>query len=598
MVKVRISRKAVLSLLISVILMAVFTVLAFTGLFDLVDRRFYSPSVAGRLGRETDLDALAVGDLFESLRQTFAASLAQEAVRRSFLPAQSNQDIIERTAAYGGMLESVRGLQSVRFVDAGGLRIHYSTESSDILEQGSESLAYRSYDTADGYIPYVQVEVPDLGEFLITMDGDTDRIVFSFPFYDSYDTYRGTALFTLSAGAVTGWLAGEGRIPIGEDISVLSSPKGIVSGLPRYGREAILPEIASAWKDGNLSFSMIASNTSDTALVLISAKTSQGIFVGRVADESLFAVPLAMKAILFLSCFLTLFLVFFLLFSLRQDPVLVIQTRMKRLQIRLIEEYFDRKSDFDWERWIRELKLRREDVRSELKRGISLKNGSENAKNIDSLIDKSWEDLLALIRSSGGQSVTITEEKLQSMISQALAALAVRSVKEDSAPGPDLVEEAVTVEESAEDDAEDIEELEDLDEPLDLEEAEELEEAGEAEELEVLEEAGPAEEETSDPLKKSLTEVASEIEFSPVSPPEGVEEPGGNIIENLEVVSPLETIQSKFPPEPVIEEQDGVSYISEEALNPAPEDEQNLDPGMKGLIDEVVNKIPEGTKKR
>jgi hypothetical protein len=122
-----VSQKISVSLLISVLLFAGFSALAFTGLFSLVETRFYNPAVAKGLSRDAEADATSVGEFLEELRDRFSAVLEEGSVKRSFLPNQGAEDIFERTKLFGTLMESLPGLQSVRFVDAAGKRLHFST---------------------------------------------------------------------------------------------------------------------------------------------------------------------------------------------------------------------------------------------------------------------------------------------------------------------------------------------------------------------------------------------------------------------------------------------------------------------------------------
>ena len=151
-----VSQKAALSLLISVVLAAVFSVLAFTGLFDLIETRFYNPSRINQINNEVEKDAEIIQLFLDELFVNFKASLQEDAVKRSFLPNQAAQDIFERTRIFGMLMESHNGLQSVRFVDAGGLRIHFSTDSADVLNRTAETISFRNYDEdeIEVYVPY------------------------------------------------------------------------------------------------------------------------------------------------------------------------------------------------------------------------------------------------------------------------------------------------------------------------------------------------------------------------------------------------------------------------------------------------------------
>jgi hypothetical protein len=227
----------------------------------------------------------------------------------------------------------------------------------------------------------------------------------------------------------------------------------------------------------------------------------------------------------------------FLLFNLRQNPTVVVQNRMKKLQISLIEQYYERESNMDWGRWSRELEQRRGEINAQLKRGIKIASGSK-AADIDAIIDKSWDELLPII--GGSTEATIDEGKLQIILNRFFAS--PQGVPTLGAPphavSPALVDTAKVAQDAAlAGEAEELEELEELEEIEataeavevieeleELEELEEIEAASEAEEvveeLEALEIAEEAE--TLDISAISIERVASDLEFddtiAPISP--------------------------------------------------------------------------------
>jgi hypothetical protein len=708
---VTVSQKAALSLLITVVLFAGFTVLAFTGLFDLVESRFYNPAITSALNREVNAEAQVVDKFLAEMENRFAFTLQDAGVKRSFLPNQSAEDIFERSRIFGVLLDSLGGFQGVRFIDSGGSRIHYSTYPQDILSQDRLSIAYRNYDGAS--LPYSRIASANQAGLKLILDEAEDRILFSLPFYDSFDVFRGTALFSLSIRAIADRLISEGRINVGENVSVLSEPAGIVLGMPLISENALVPKIASVWNDGILSLTSMDS-VSEVSLALISVKTSHNFFVGSLVNEDRFVFPQLMRMILLAAFFLTLYLTIFLLFNLRQDSFTIVQNRLKQLQISLIEQYYERKSDMDWGHWSRELEQRREEIRDELKRGIKPEAKSKGDKNdIDALIDKSWDELLTVIGGPKDKAAAIDEEKLQTILNRILSAgvsipapapgsaaetpAPVQAVSADAEPMDDLeelteAEPADAVEELSEaepmDDLEELTEAEPADAVEELTEAEpadaveELTDAGDAgkveelEELEELDESAegiPAGEAPApSPQRMSgldLANLASQIEFSELPVEEGEDTAPEK---EVEIVSPFATMLSDFSaeeapaeggekkkpagkkatiqraqnsqknqkapenagpetvsiqhgmsvlykpfvytcvsdPEPleslpdeddapeiltledgepdVIEEHEGVHYISKEALSPDTETEKNLNPDFKNLVDSVI----------
>jgi hypothetical protein len=426
---VTVSQKVALSLLISVFLFAGFTVLAFTGLFDLIETRFYNPSIVKGLTEDINRDTESIQNFLTEIQERFSATLREIPVKRSFLPNQSAEDIFERTRIYGILLESLGGLQWVRFIDAGGSRIHYSTYAQDILRQDSFSVEYRDYNGAPENLPYERIEAINRENMKITFDDRGDRIIFSFPFFDSFNIYRGTALFSLSLRAVTEQLIREGRIKVGENVSILNSPSGFVSGIPFSLETVLLPVIASIWEEGILSLNPLDSAGSGITLALISSKTLQGIFVGRLVDESVFSFPGPMKVILLASFFLTLYLIVFLVLNAKQDTMVVIENRLKQLRLSFLELYHDRKSDMDLEQWNRELEQRREEIRGEIKRGLGIRG--ETNREIDTLIDNFWDEILAVTgdRRDMKTAAGIDEKKLRAILNRIL-----RESSADSSP--------------------------------------------------------------------------------------------------------------------------------------------------------------------
>ncbi|GHV76390.1 hypothetical protein AGMMS49942_12110 [Spirochaetia bacterium] len=631
-----VSRKAILSLLIAVVLFAGFTILAYTNLFDLVEARFYNPSVVKAINRELAGDTQTIEQFLEELQTRFAATLEEDAVRRSFAANQNSDDIWRRSDIYGALMESLAGLQSVRFIDPQGIRIHYSTWQPDILRRGRDSISYQNYTESPGYIPYWQVEAPDRAKAHIVIDDIGERLIFSHPFYDSYGVYRGTALFSLSVRAVMDRMAEAGRIKVGEDVSIISEPAGLVIGLPHAGKSAALPLVAQIWHENILSLGRLHSGLTDTGLALMSMKTTQGLYIGRLVPESILGFPRAMRIILLASFLLTAYLILFLILNIRQDKLTIIRNRIKGLQINLIKEYYDAKGDVDWDRWRKELQQRRKELHTELKRGIKPGKDTE----LDTLIDKSWDELLVAIggAAGAGRKADIVEEELEEL--EELESSEIRELDpselEESEGGGGKVNPASTIEFSPL--SEEIEKqkeaaaksmaekfkiqspfpaifsglseekpqteepellLEEEDAPIELlapEEDESVEllsvEEDESPELLSAEEDAPIE-------LLALEEDDSEAE--PQAPMESEAKPL-----NMYFVKPLlsvpfsaalnteinvlevHDVDDDATPEPVIAKRNGVPYINEGTRNPDKETIKGLDRNFKRLVESVL----------
>ena len=504
------SRKAIISLLIAVLLFAGFSVLAFSGLFSLLETRFYNPSVTEHLNRDNALNAGAIDRFFTETRERFSETLKTDTVRHSFLTYQRAEDVSARANIYSRLIESFYGVQWVRFVDAGGQRLLFSSYGPDIQSGDGTFPVYKDYNEPG--LPYEVVAVAEDGPPKYTFDERAGRIIFSFPLYDSFDIYWGTALFSLSADAVTARLVNEGRLKPGEDITVISNPAGLLFGS--------VPGL-------------------DHSIIRISTITSQGFLVGRLAGEEVFLLPTSMKIVLLLAFFLTTYLIIFLLFNLRQDPLVVVQNRLKQLQISLIEQFYERKSEADWERWIKELENRREEVRGLLKRGV--KADSEKSADMDILIDKSWDELLAMLGSRRNLSTPgetdIDEEKIASVLQKLLEAARTGASSAIAADDKtSLLSKVAPI----------------ASEPEKTESAEEIEILEELDEAETVEQNLPESAAPPPVSQTNIDKLASEIEFSHDIEPETTDDDifGGD----LEIVSPFSAMVFDSSPERSSEE--------------------------------------------
>jgi hypothetical protein len=367
------SKKIAFSFILSLLLFAGFTALAYTGLFGLVEARFYNPLATRAALREADLDQAAVQDYFTGLEGSFAGLL--EAMRYSFLPNQSEDDILERSRLLESLLE--KPLRSIRLIDADGVPLYYS-------------------DTALENLPYESVTAPVRGGPRIIPDLPGENLIFAYPFYDALEVHRGTALFTLPASSLTEALIAAGRIQTGEEAVILEDPPGVILGSYRDGILSPAAEIREL--AGNYhrisGLGRLDRGEGKAPLVLLSSQTNEGFFTGRIMDEDRFAFSPAIRLVLLATFFLASFLTIFLLFNLRLDPMIIIRARFRGIRAGILEEYRRRNArPFEYE----ELEYCREAVYHAIKKNVKVKGDERLEKKIDAYLDLAWSELKALI---------------------------------------------------------------------------------------------------------------------------------------------------------------------------------------------------------
>lgn len=501
--------KPVLVLAVSILIFAGIAFLPDEELTGFIQTRFYNPSVVNLYVKENARDAEIFQNYIFDLQNKFALTLEEPAIRGSFNYNQTSEDILGRSTIYGVLFETTGGLQSVQFVDSNGIRIHYSTSSRDIIPENSGSTTYGNYADNPLSLPYDIVSVHSGGKAKYTMDGQGGRIVFSYPFIDSMDVYRGTAIFSVYVRSLAEKLIAEGRLKASDGVSVISSPPGILFGNPESYKRDILSKVSMIWNSGKQDRVTLDSADSGVKYSLISFKADNGLFFGRLVNDALFLISGSMKLILYLSLFLTFYLTLLFLFNYRPDSVTVVRSRITKLKEKLFEQLYVNKSSHGREKCILELEQRREEIRNTLKNKLKIPRRSE--KTIDGIIDKSLDELLAVIK-AGSPIDTASSKK---------------------------TEEAAEAEETGE-----IEELEEI---------KEAEEIGELEEIDGTEKHYDEELSGEPPAAQmGLLSLTSEIEFNREYP-EGVEEPEEDNVKidiELDIVSPFDSMFSSLDDNP------------------------------------------------
>jgi len=492
-------KKPALVLIISVLLFAGMIYLLDFEPLDFIRTHFYNPSFVNSIVKENEKAAEIIQSRILELQNKFADTLNEPAVKSSFLYNQTAADIYERSKVFGILVESVSGLQSVQFVDNNGVRIHYSTSNRDIISLSNNSATYRNYTDDSRSLPYDNVSVKANEKSKYTMDDSHDRIIFSFPFFDSMDVYRGTALFTLSVRALAERLITEGCLKPTDDISVIRSPRGIVFGSPNTSKTVILEKISSVWNSGLQEYVTLDAEDSGVKYALISIKTGNDLYFGRLINDSIFTIPESMKFIFQISMFLTLFLTLYFFLNFKPHPITLVQNRIKTLRTSLFEQLYIKKTGQDRAKWILELEQRRDEIRFELKSRIRIKRSLES--KIDGIIDNAWDELLAVMKSGydlasleeivKNRSVKVETSSVETTVNKESGDLnAIEEIEEveEAEPVQDDIEEIEEVEEAEEteetEEAETAEDIEDIGNIEDIEDAEDLEDVETAEEVE------------------------------------------------------------------------------------------------------------------
>ncbi len=551
-------QKTALSLLLSVILFCAFSLAAFAGLFSAIDARFYEPAKIYGIRERLKNVALACDEYLSALGDRFAtgeSSFLKNPSVASFVEAKAGQeDVFARSELLGDLRSSTQGFLGLRVLDKNQNSIHYSTFASDILRRDEKNnlTAYKNY--LDCLSPSGKQEIPaqiiscedTAGDLAagkkVYFDADK-RVVFSYPLYDRYSVFRGTALFYVNALDFSNALLKRGLISVGEGFTFLANGQtgrdslcGYVFGIPSLGlsaQEEIENGVLDAWKNDCASVQRLFSIDADgkNFLVALSERSKSGVFACGIFNDDIFSLSKAARFLILACVFVSLFLICFLILNLRRDDETVIRERIKTLQLGVVDEYLSKKEALDWEA----ISGRREAVTKEIISSLGGRAKKRQAQ-VEELINRSWDELFAAMNlrpAAGADSKGGLEnaQEIKAMLQEILSSGAIK-VQSVAAPSPAPVKAAPKPAAVKAVEAADAEPVEDLEEVADAEPVEDLEEIPDAEEVA---DAEPVED---------LEEVPEAEEVADAEPVEELEE--------LEDVAPLESVDGHENDAPVV----------------------------------------------
>ena len=195
-------QKAALSFLSALVLFAGFVFFAQIGLMAQIETKFYAQTKINE--KDDQLEKLSqrcnsyISDILTKIQTGDNAYLKSSAVKTFVHQNPSEKDSAERknlTAQLFDELDSY-GLDGIRIIEKNGRTLHYSSFESDVLKRVSLNTTYKLYtdvvkdsDELDGELLLVNADKP---ETKMMLDKPNNRLVISFPFYITDNTYFAT----------------------------------------------------------------------------------------------------------------------------------------------------------------------------------------------------------------------------------------------------------------------------------------------------------------------------------------------------------------------------------------------------------------------
>ena len=494
--------KVLISLVISLAVFAGLFLLTASDYESFTETKIYKPAIIRHINEnlsEIERAFIAWNDTNTELFKNF---LNEESLMSVVKQEQAQSDIESRNNVISKIISTVPGFAGLRIIGSQYQKIHFSTFPEDILNKTDSMLSYKRYNDADNLIPYQHIETADNSEVRITASTDLDVLLYCLPFYDSYEVYRGTAVFYISGNSFLYHLVSQNILSISDGLALLSDQAHSIIGILTGTHNIVSPELQEAvlddWERKPQNLRIISLEGEDR-WVLITKKSDFG-YVGRITEKSVFMFPASVKYFLIFTVFVTVFLASFLLLNLKRNKLFIAQNKIQQLHWSILKSYLKTSQKENWGELQKELEYHRHEVNEEIKKGLGKKVLESKSKEIDDFLQNSWQEIFDIInKTTTNKSFT---HNLKDVNAEELVNLLMEAVKNQKnvadKPKPAEPQTSIAEPENAEtveelDEVEEAEAVEDLDEVEEAEAVEELNEAEEAEAVEDLDEVEEAE---------------------------------------------------------------------------------------------------------
>lgn len=389
-------KKAGISLIITLLIFAIFAVFSFARLFGTFETKFYQPAVISGMEKHLKEVSACLDEYTLNQASKFATYSNLYWVKNSSSYTQTEDDIQKREENAISLMEEISGLQGIRIIDSIGKKIIYSTFKNDTSNY-TENLE----------LPYENIksnqEIENRNKGKIIFDNTKERIIYSFPFYDNYDIYRGSIVFYVAGSDFNNYLISKNILSFSEKATLVATvfsnsteqSKGFVLGLPTVSAEAIISKIVDLWNKDSFETQKVL-HSEDYNWFVVSDNSGKTGIISLVFKDDILVFSSELKILLLLCAFITLYLIVLLIFNIKQDDQAIIKDKIKRFKVALINEYLNNSDDVNWDEVSKFLAIRKYQINNDIRYYLG-KKAKTHKVLVDNLLEKTWEDVEKII---------------------------------------------------------------------------------------------------------------------------------------------------------------------------------------------------------
>ena len=560
--------KNAVGFLITIIICGGLTVASSLGMFSKIEKNFYEPARLKLIRDRLDVVADSSNEYITSILEKFGPEdggfLSNKAVTTYFMREPSR----EVGRLFGKLLDDVPGLDGVRIIESSGKSVQYSSYKNDsrndhgnktysnynelrtysghqelpysvvtaFIETESDDAEYVDEESSEGTggeeVKDSETVLPEVNKYRLVFDGNEQRIIISYPYY--YDDRSYSVIFYVNPIDFINKLVEQHIISINEQLALISSKDGtaggFVFGMPKVGQNLLANEILRRWRMRSYGPDEIASTskinvtgiTADEnngqisqeqqkfiSWNLISSRNAKFIEIGGLYSMDMLAMPPYIRILLLICSFLTICLIVVILFNIRKDDDIEILSRIKKVQIGLLNEYFE--NNVERSKVAALIENQRDELTARIKKSLG-RRGRKYGEDLTIILNQSWQDIINIlagadaVRMKGLSTGDMTE--IRRMFEEVVShsTLRVQAVTQFPSRQPPknkkelntenvsipLAREMPELQQKLENEVEEIEPVEELEDVEEISEAEPVEES--AASFEVLEESDFVEE--------------------------------------------------------------------------------------------------------
>ena len=559
-------QKIALSFLMTLVLFAGFLLTFNSYLFDFLEAKFYSQ--ARILEKTEELNQISQGyneyftNFLSSINDNYNSWKNLESVRSFYEPNPSEVNVAGRRIANERLFRLYTALSGIRLIDKNGKNVHYSSfDDTDILKQSGISKIYKNYPDickdSDEILFENFEKLSDEINSRILFDDKKNRIIICEPFFYSGNIFSGYALFYFDFLNLQKELIEKEYLEKNYSLSLFSDNElsgGIADGILNSEKEKFKEPLLKIWKKQTKKtesqtvvpekiFKLDLDENNEGFLVVLTNSCDSKIHVAGVYNSIFFEIPKDLQFVIYLCIFISLFLILFLIFSFKRDSMSVLNKKVKKLQLEIMQDCLEKGEKIKLDGVFQKLSERRNEISTEILKSLKIRS-KKQSQEIENLLEKNWDEIFDFFKSQNDLQNNQNFSNQNAVSSQNLSAEFLQEIKS-------LLQEVLqnTELKTISTAAPQLEKIEPVDEIEEVEDIDEIEEVEEVEEIEEVEKEGLS------PLEEDENDLEAEEELEE--------------LENLEELTPLEEVEDAneglSPLEEVEDVNEGLSPLDEAA---------------------------------